>query len=904
MAELVKKTPPGVNVFFDFEEQPPVILRPVMEAAVVAQAFFIAKDPAPVAGVYSGVASDGPIPYPGLPAEAEVDDFSVNYPGEPNLLDEVFVLIEDSADDFDVTEDDQVVITAAGVAIAKCLQVWNTILSGTIVTTEEGLTRLTFPSSVDVHALGVRIGDRIRFATNVNELIDPASSTISAEVDPLTGLAQDFDIIGLPSLNAVDVAILGSEWAGFIGETNVQVEVRRYPAGTGVLIEPDGDGAGTNIPASDTLVIVNPNVNFLADPVQPGDLVYFTSSQDEIVGDSSVIIGNALLPTTPAPTTPTDSMVPHGTGMVGINVPILTGVTFVDDDGDFITAGVNVGDYLRFIQNESDLQSPDGVVVTKNVKDYRITARSATSLTLATRLITEAPASGKTFEYTVVRKNQPVAVANNILPFRVIAVLGTQSLQFERAMSTEARTNGREFEFKVVRTKVPVGTLRIGYRALRGDLSGVFTEVQSDATGGSTFLVSKLGQITKDNPIAVMAVLATLATTEAVGAVGLKHWAVEDFKAALDILGAQPQVYAIAAATSDPTLLSMLKAHVDKYSDPVVRKGEERYALVNYRFPDQDIVIPTVTDVDDTLNVEADRHQVTLGGNATVDFGDVLPNYILDFDPNGEGTTIPFDINAAKVERSEIRITARLSNTKIVLAEEIHVDQGSTIVPPWRILTQVRSSDELAQLIARSNNAIGDFRVVSVFPFDVGINLDGALERLPGYYACAAIAGLRCGNAASSPLSRTAVPGLAVVYGSDSRYSADQLDIMAGGGTWVLVQDGQVVVTRQQLTTDISSLVKSEDSIRTALDYGAKTFRSQLTPLMGKRNITDKFIQQELRPRCEGILAQLIAEGIFDTTSSIMSLTRDPARADRVIINARIITLKPFNQADVVFLIS
>lgn len=889
MAELVKKAPPGVTVYQQFEEQAPVILRPVMQPAVIAQAFHIAKDPGPVAGSYRGAATDGPLGYPGLPAEAEVDNFSAEYPDSPDLLDEVSVVIEDSADNFDVTEDDEVVISSAGVSLGKCLRTWKTLLSGTVVTTEEGKTRLTFPVTVDLHALGVRVGDKIRFATAASELVDPSESTISAEVDDLTGLAQEFDIVSIPALNAVEVAILGEAWDGFAGEANVQAEIRRYPAGTGVLIAPNGDGAGIDIPASDTITIDNEDVNFLEDPVQPGDILQWTTVQDEIVGDAADVIQN-------------DES--DDDGIVGVNTPILTGNTFSDADGDFVNAGVVAGNYLVFISDAGELDGSDGVVVTKNIKPLRITNVTATVLTLATRLVTEAPASGKSFQYVVLKMNQPVANANNAKPFRVVAVLGAQRIQVERSMTAEARSGSREFEFTIRRPRVPNGTVRIGYRALRGDLVGKYTEVQSDATGGSTFLVSRLGQITKDNPLGVMAVLATLSTTEAVGAVGVKHWDAAGVKQALEILGAQSQVYAISMATHDPTLLSMLKAHVDKYSDPLLRRGEERYAIVNYRFPAQDIVIDTQTDADNDLGVESDRTQVSLGGSASVDFDDVLPNDILDFDPLGVGRAIPFDVNGASVERSEVRITARLSSSKVQLAEEVHADQGSSIDGPWRILTHVREPDELAQIIARTHNAIGDYRIVATVPHEVGINLDGALERLPGYYACAAIAGLRCGNSPGSPLSQSALPGIAKVYGTDDLFSSEQLDIIAGGGSWILVQDGQVVVTRQQLTTDISSIQKSEDSIRTALDYGAKVFRAQLRPLMGKRNITDRFIRQELRPRCEGILASLIEEGIYSTESSIIALERDSARPDRVLIRTSIRTLKPFNQADVVFQIS
>jgi hypothetical protein len=921
MAELVVKEKPDVTVFQEFEGETPVLRRPVLQPAVAAQCFqhvgsLIPGDSGASAGSYAGAAIT--YNYPDLLAGALVDDLSSSHVDEPNLLDEVVVEVEDSIDTFDVSDDDQTVVASAGVTLGKALKTFKLLVSGTVVTTEAGETRLTFPSTLNLRALGVQVGDVIEFATLAADVIDPASTAISAEIDTATGLPQQFNIIGLPALNAVDVAILGESWDGFIGETNVQVEVRRYPGGEGVVVAPHEDGTGADIAASTTFSIVNSAIDFLADPVQPGDFLRLTDDYANIVGDAAIVIDNVEVVVTPAPTTlpPTTGApvteppdVIQGTGILGIGVPLNAGKIFTDLDATFVADGVVADqDFLRAISDEDDLNGVNGIVTVRNLTDLQIIeVISETQLRLANSLVTESPGAAKSFQYNVVKKNQPVALATNLLDIKILAVLGANSLLLEAAPAVEARTDSREFEFAIIRTQVVNGPVLISYRALRTDLAGQTVEVQAGTDSDMTFLVSRLGPILSTNPLALMAALAATQTTESISAVAVSHWTLEDVGVALDALASQESIYGIAMGTQDATFLSLLQAHVEKFSNPINRNGLERYMVGSWRFPRQSVIVPTVTGASNALAVQAQRNRVVVPSGADWDATDALPNYVIDFDPDGTGRTVAFDVGGAKVLRSSVKITAVIGTDTLQLLETVHADEGGSISGPYEVLTQVRELSENAQRIAEFNNSIGDRRVVSIFPADIKTNVDGTEETLPAYYAAAGIVGRRSATTPSLPLTNRAIAGLSGTSGGQGIYSNEHFDQMAGGGTWILFQetwpDGPVI-TRHQLTTDISSVQRSEDSIRTAVDYAAKYFRTQMRPLIGKVNITDDFIAHELRPRAEALLETLIGDDIIDKASSLILVERSQVEATTVVITARIASLKPFNYLDITFVIN
>jgi hypothetical protein len=92
-----------------------------------------------------------------------------------------------------------------------------------------------------------------------------------------------------------------------------------------------------------------------------------------------------------------------GVGVLGLNVAIPAGTTFTDVGAAFDVAGVGAdGTYwLQIVANPALLSGSNGVASTKNVYRVQITGVTADALTLATPLVAETPATGKSFQYSV-----------------------------------------------------------------------------------------------------------------------------------------------------------------------------------------------------------------------------------------------------------------------------------------------------------------------------------------------------------------------------------------------------------------------------------------------------------------------------------------------------------------------
>lgn len=911
-AEIARSPKPGPRVYQVFEKQDANLIRPLMQAAVVGQAFDIVTEAD--GGEYAGEALAS-IAFPDLREGAEVDDFSADYVGEPNLLDEVVVKIVDANGTFDVTEDDQVTITAAGVALGAALVTWRTLVSPTRVSTAEDGDEVTFPVGTDLLAAGVRVGDKIVFTTNPADIVTNRG-IVSGEVDSVSGLPYEFMITAILGRNVARVALMGVVWNGFIGETDIEAVVRRYPAGTGTIMEQDDGGAGINLPASSTFQPTNSDIDFIAAGLQPGDQIVFIDDSLDMVGVSSILIDNVATPTTEAPMTmppttitpttlaPTTAWEGLGTGVLAVNAPILPGVVFTDADAEFLSAGVKAGDELRFITDESDLSGDGGAVVTRNVKRFRIAqdASSETSITLETALTGESPPSGKYFQYQVVRVNQPVAEANNKRPFTVRRVVGVRNVLLDRDMTAETRTLSRQFEFKVIRTGVPNGPILISYRALRSDLTGTFLEVGADVSGGMTDLVSKLGQISLLNPAALMAYAAAVNTPYAVGVAVATHMDQVGVAAALEVIGSRVEAYGIAIATQDAALQQLVMAHVNDYSNPDHFSGRERYAVCSQRYAGKDTVIETQTGSTNELTVQATRTKVKLGNAATIDFTQVRPGMYINFDPNGTGATVPFNVNSAEVFRSRAKIVAVLSAFEVQLLEAVHANQA-TAIQDYSIETHDYTKEEIALNVARTSQAIGDRRVVNLFPEDVVMSIAGTDTVVPSYYMAAGIVGRRSAIAPSKPLTNEPIFGFSGVV--DRAFSEDQHQIMRGGGTWVLEQLGRgPIVSQHQLTTDRTSVQTQEDSIRTAIDYLAKMFNFQFQTIVGKHNLTKAFITNTCWPLAEAVMKDAVDQGVIDDTAQVVSVARDAIHPDHLKVIVRAPTLKPLNYPDITILIS
>lgn len=120
----------------------------------------------------------------------------------------------------------------------------------------------------------------------------------------------------------------------------------------------------------------------------------------------------------------------------------------------------------------------------------------------------------------------------------------------------------------------------------------------------------------------------------------------------------------------------------------------------------------------------------------------------------------------------------------------------------------------------------------------------GIEQAFEGFYACCAIAGLVAGLPPQQSLTNYPIAGFTKVTGTNGFLSEKQLDRMAGSGNWILVQDeeGAPVITRQALTTDMTSLAVRTDTTTNILDFCAYFIRRGLKNFAGRFNITSNYL--------------------------------------------------------------
>jgi len=116
---------------------------------------------------------------------------------------------------------------------------------------------------------------------------------------------------------------------------------------------------------------------------------------------------------------------------------------------------------------------------------------------------------------------------------------------------------------------------------------------------------------------------------------------------------------------------------------------------------------------------------------------------------------------------------------------------------------------------------------------------------VPGFYQNAMYAGLRVGLNPEQPLTNIAGAGIDQIVGSTDTFSETQLNTIAAGGTFILNQANIVapITCRHQLSTDMTSAQRRENSITSAVDFVAKFLRDTIDPYIGRSTISPAFLE-------------------------------------------------------------
>lgn len=407
------------------------------------------------------------------------------------------------------------------------------------------------------------------------------------------------------------------------------------------------------------------------------------------------------------------------------------------------------------------------------------------------------------------------------------------------------------------------------YKGLRLDLSPEADNPSLIVWDSTEDITNVAPPISLDNIGSLMSYLAKLnAPTSQVASIGVP--AVSDdapdgtpagYTTALEFLQSE-EVYAVAPASQNPVVHQAGLAHVNAMSASE-QKGE-RILIFNPEVPDREN--PTSVESGTDANSTGTDNEVTLETNiasALIALG-INPN--LDINPATGAIENEVYLDLGSDDQAYL-IKSVTSGTDLVLRTTFATGDGnsdsfystmtltgSLISDDWSVFIRgdllevggVLDKSAVSETVQGAASAYGDRRGYYVFPDTVKIDLSGLEQQAEGYYACAAIAGMIGQLPPQQPFTNYPITGLTGIVGSDDTYTNSQLNVMAAGGVYILVQDveGAPVTSRHQLSTDTSSIEKRELSITKIVDYVAKFIRSSLRTFIGRNNITPEFIDQ------------------------------------------------------------
>jgi len=204
----------------------------------------------------------------------------------------------------------------------------------------------------------------------------------------------------------------------------------------------------------------------------------------------------------------------------------------------------------------------------------------------------------------------------------------------------------------------------------------------------------------------------------------------------------------------------------------------------------------------------------------------------------------------ASVNDVDCVVDAVMNEETLLLAARGVLPTGVVQLRIWR----KRTAADRAHAIGAAAAAIGDKRVRGVWPDQVS----AGTQTIPGYYLCAALAGLRSGVAPHQDLIAVQLAGLSGLADAIALFDKQQLDMMAELGVWVVTDIDGVTVTRNAITTaDPQNGAESNESVVTNMDTINKVLRAQVSEVLHAVR-SNSMIHVVLKNTVDGALQRLM----------------------------------------------
>lgn len=423
-------------------------------------------------------------------------------------------------------------------------------------------------------------------------------------------------------------------------------------------------------------------------------------------------------------------------------------------------------------------------------------------------------------------------------------------------------------------------TAYLDQRNLRKDHIDRVYSVRSDAE-----IVEALGAFdTPDNPLAYAAHIMLLNNANTpIKVIGLQRDDAAGYTEALKRASLTTEVYAFCPLTEDRAIIDAVVADCNRLSAP----EEKSWRIVFFSMPTPEYV--------DVTPGDAGFVECTIDNNGLLS----CPGGADFTDKVRVNDVVSVLVAGAYVDAT---VTAVQSNSTLQLDKKVGT-AGTT----YRChITHHRARGEYVEAIAETSAGFRDRRAYNVFPNSLRA-ADGNM--VPGMYGAAAVCALACSVAPQQPITNVEIKGFVDLPDVYTKFSRDELNEIAAGGTLILMQDkpNGTVYVRHQISTAYrdGNPNTTELSLTKNLDSVSYYFANRFAPYIGRYNITDDLIA-ELRGILDDGLTyletttetnrlvgpQIIAEG-----TEVRALYRS-AEKDKAYANVALNLPAPFNNFD------
>ena len=455
--------------------------------------------------------------------------------------------------------------------------------------------------------------------------------------------------------------------------------------------------------------------------------------------------------------------------------------------------------------------------------------------------------------------------------------------------------------------------LYVAYHALRLDVTAKATSPGLLRFSDTVSLESQLSPVDADNPLALGVYFALLNApgTQVTGlgidetSVGEPFGTVDGFTRAAAFLESY-EVYSLAPLTHDPSVFSVFDTHVTAMSQP--ENQGERIVLINPTVPTHHIDTLIASGLDGNTNLSPDvldtgvhnlgSLMVAQGYSGVGPYLTSLGLYLDIGDGNHYniinivGSVVTLKTSGFLPGENDDGYYATTLLPAPLIAEPFAVRvRGAALAN----LDGTPNKDAIALTVQQTSQGYSNRRVWSVFPDACAATLRGIEQVIDGFYLNAAISGMIGQQPPQQSFTNFPMTGFTRVIGSNSTFSRRQLNVMAAGGSYVVMQDsaGTPLMSRMALTTDMTSIETRTDSITKVVDFTAKFMRQGLKNFIGRFNITQGFLDS-LGHVIQGLLGFLVESGVL-IGANLNNIVQDTSAPDTVLVDVTLDVPMPCN---------